>query len=201
MIRNIHTKNISSFLKKWWCSILLLPFIGYSLHQIYWALSYNIFFAVTYEYPLPYNIIYILVDNFLLITHEAGHTFFSIFGIRFLTILGGSLLQLILPLLIVIFFQVNSKRIGLQLSLCLLGFSWIDVAGYAADAGARQLPLIGGLSKESHDWFNLLHQLNWLDYDIHLAILFTSIGLVCYILALGMPLATHYRQMTIDLKL
>lgn len=143
MIKNINKKGISSFLKKWWCSILMLPFIGYSLHQIYWTLGYNIFFSITYEYPLPYNLVYMLVDNFLLITHEAGHIFFSIFGNRFITILGGSLFQLILPLLIVIYFWVNRKRIGLQLALCKFGFSWIEVAGYA-DAGTRHLPLMGG---------------------------------------------------------
>lgn len=202
-MRNIASKkDLISFTKNWWCSLLMLPFMGYSLHQIYWTLRFNIFFSVTYEYPLPLNILYFFLDNFLLITHEAGHTFFSIFGIRFVTILGGSLFQILLPLIIVFFFWINRKRTGLQLSICLLGFSWLDVAGYTADAGMRQLPLIGGLSKESHDWYNLLYQLNWLDQDKLIAVIFAVFGISCYILALSMPiLFKKYQQVTLSLKL
>lgn len=189
-------------MRKWWCSLIMFPFMGYSLHQIYWALRYNIFFSVTYEYPFPLNVVHLVMDNFLLITHEAGHTFFSIFGIRFITILGGSLFQILLPVVIVVFFWINHKQIGLQLSLCMLGYSWFDVAGYAADGGARQLPLIGGLSKESHDWYNLLYTLNWIDHDMLIGVIFTSAGILCYILALGLPIKFRkYRENNIDLKL
>ena len=174
-------------LKTWWATLFILPFVIYSIHQIYWALNYNIFFAVNYDYPFPVNIIHFFVDNFLLIVHEAGHTFFGVFGLRFLTILGGSLFQLLLPIMIFAYCWVNNQKVGIQPSLCLVGYSWLDVAGYAADGGAQQLPLIGGLGAEAHDWYNLLRRMNALEHDITFATTFTALGLCCYLAALIYP--------------
>jgi len=189
-------------LKKWWCSLLMLPFIIYSVDQIYLALNYNIFFAVNYHYPFPLNIIYLFVDNFLLIVHEAGHTFFRIFGVRFITILGGSLFQILLPLLMVGFFWFNRKSVGIQLSLCLIGFSWLDVAAYASDGRARLLPLIGGLDKSAHDWHNILARMHALNYDMTVGVTFFAIGILCYLAALLIPLFYHrYKEVNLDLEL
>ena len=197
---NIKSKGLP-ILKKWWCSLLLIPFVIYSIHQSYWTLNYNIFFAISYDFPFPINFINFLVDNFLLITHEAGHTFFGFFGIRTLTILGGSLFQLILPALILAYFWYNKKKTGMQLSWYLLGFSLIDVAFYAADGGARQLPLIGGLSKEAHDWYNLLSGWGILESDITFGVVFTFIAGICYIVALLLPLYVgHLKNVDLDLK-
>ena len=189
-------------LKKWWVSLLILPFIIYSLHQIYWALNYNIFFSVNYDYPFPLSIVHLFVDNFLLIVHEAGHTFFGLFGIRFVTILGGSLFQILLPLAILAYCWFNRKNIGMQFALCLVGYSWLDVAGYAADGGARQLPLIGGLGKESHDWYNLLSRMNALEHDITFALVFTTLGIIFYLWAVFTPLLhTKYREVSLELDI
>lgn len=190
------------FIKEWWASLLILPFVIYSIHHYYWALRYNIFFAVNYEYPFPLGILHFFIDNFLLITHEAGHTFFGIFGNRFITILGGSLFQIILPLLILAYCWINRKEIGMQFSLCLVGYSWLDVAGYAADGGARQLPLIGGLGKEAHDWYNLLVRMNALEHDISFGIAFMGIGIICYITALIIPLFyKDFKEVDLDLNM
>ena len=190
------------FLKKWWASLLMLPFMFYSLHQIYWALNYNIFFAVNYSYPFPLSIVYLFVDTFLLIVHEAGHTFFGLLGFRFLTILGGSLFQILLPLAILGYCWINRIYIGLQFSFLLVGFSWLDVATYAADGSARQLPIIGGLGKESHDWYNLLVRMNALEYDFTIGIAFILFGILCYLLAIFIPLFYQkHEQVDLDLSL
>lgn len=190
------------FLGKWWCSLLMLPFFYYTLHQIYWALRYNIFFTVTYDFPFPINFIYFLLDNFLLIVHEAGHTFFGIFGVRFITILGGSLFQILLPFFIFLYTWINRKKIGIQLSLALLGLSWLGVAGYAADGAQRQLPLIGGLPKEAHDWYNLLQRMGMLEFDLHFGVVFAITGMLCYLLALLTPLwFKKYEQVRLNLNI
>lgn len=132
--------------KKWWCSLFILPFIIYSIHQIYWALRFNIFFAVNYDYPFPLNIIHLFVDNFLLIVHEAGHSFFGISGLRFITILGGSLFQIMLPLLILAYCWINRQKLGVQLSLCLVGYSWMDVAGTLPIAEPGNCPSLADLA-------------------------------------------------------
>ncbi|WP_440998807.1 hypothetical protein [Fodinibius sp. SL11] len=189
-----------SFLQKWWASLLMVPLMIYSLHQVYWAINYNIYFAVNYSYPFPLNIIYLFIDTFLLITHEAGHSFFWLLGFRFLTVLGGSLFQILLPLAILGYCWINRKYIGLQFSFLLLGISWLDVATYAADGGARQLPLIGGLGKESHDWYNLLVQINALEYDLRIGISFIVMGILCYVMALFIPLL-YQKNKQVDIEL
>lgn len=190
------------WVKKWWASLLILPFVFYSIHQIYQALNYNIFFAVNYDYPFPLGIVHFFVDTFLLIVHEAGHTFFGFFGVRFITILGGSLFQILLPLAILAYCWINRKSIGMQFSFCLVGYSWLDVAGYAADGSARQLPLIGGLGREAHDWYNLLIRMNALEHDITFAVTFVAIGICCYLAALLIPhFFQKYEKAVIDLEL
>ena len=191
-----------SFLKKWAWSILLVPFVGYSLHQAWWTLHYNIFFSINYDFPFPINIINIFVSNFLLIIHEAGHTFFSILGWRTLTILGGSLLEVMMPIIILIYFCFNRIKSGIQLSLYLVGFSLISVAFYVADASSRQLPLIGNLPKSHHDWYNLLRRWNLLESDDFIAAILTIMAALLYLAAILYPLFhTEYRQVHLDIEL
>ncbi|MDZ7693910.1 MAG: hypothetical protein U5K69_22785 [Balneolaceae bacterium] len=191
-----------AFLKKWWCSLLLVPFVYETLHQVYRALRFNIFFMISHDFPFPINFTHFMLDNFLLIVHEAGHTFFSILGIRFITILGGSLFQLLLPGAIFFYTWINNQKIGMQLSLALVGMSWLDVAGYAADGGQQQLPLIGGLSKESHDWMNLLTQMDMLEYDLVIGIVFAVIGALFYLFALAIPaIHRNYQEGNVKLQL
>lgn len=203
MISKERTKKwAEDILKKWWCSLLLLPFIYETLYQVYRALRFNIYFMISHDFPFPVNLIHFLTDNFLLIVHEAGHTFFSFLGIRFVTILGGSLFQILLPLGIFFYTWINRQKIGMQLALTLIGLSWLDVAAYAADGGQQQLPLIGGLSKASHDWMNLLTEMNMLEYDLQFGIAFAIIGLLFYAAALTVPLYfKRYEAVELDLEL
>lgn len=189
-------------LGKWWCSLLLLPFVFYTVHQMYWTLRFNIHFAISYNFPFPVNFINFLTDNFLLITHEAGHTFFSIFGSRTITVLGGSLFEILLPVIIFAYTWYNRKKIGMQFSLYLVGFAFLQVAYYAADAGARELPLIGGLSKESHDWSNLLSWWNILDHDITVGVILAAIAVICFVAALLVPaFFKTYEEVNLDIKM
>lgn len=189
-------------LQKWWTSLLFLPFIMYSIHQCYRVLRYNVFFSISYDFPFPVSWVHFLLDNFLLIVHEAGHTFFSIFGSRNITILGGSLFEILLPIMVFAFTWINQLKKGMPFALYLVGFSFMSVAFYAADGSARQLPLIGGLGKESHDWYNLLSQWNLLDQDDTIAMLIAFMGCFCYFWALLIPaFFKKYEQVNIDLKI
>lgn len=188
--------------KQWWLSLLLIPFIFYQIHQAYWALHFNIFFSITYSFPFPVNLEKFLVFNFLLLVHEAGHAFFGIFGSRILTILGGSLYEILLPFIIVGFSIFNRYIKGTQLALYLLGSAWFHVAFYAADGSRHQLPLIGNLGSESHDWHNLLTHFDLLEYDGTIAISFVVAGIFVYIAALTVPLwLKRYQTAYIDLNL
>jgi len=122
-----------------------------------------------------------LLHSFVLVIHEAGHIFMTPFG-RFFMFLGGSLWQLVVPLLICLYFALSKQLYSAAVTLFLLGFSFLDVAVYAQDARARALPLIT-FDSNTHDWWNLLGMLDLLEYDQILGRLFYLEGLACYIAA------------------
>lgn len=191
------------FLSTWWLSLFLILCSWFIIEQFYIALRYNIFFAINYTHVFGFFIIYFLMDNLTLILHEAGHTIFGIFGWRFLTVLGGTLMQLLIPSLIIIFGWRNRKLFTTQVALYWLGFAWLDTAAYCADAYSRSLPLVGNLPKSAHDFSNLLSALNILDsYEIVAWVIF-SIGLITLLLGILLPLfhSSNYKEVTLDLPL
>ncbi len=168
LLRNIKkAKTYSRFdeLKKWIPSIIIL------LIAVYWTLNRG-------EYGL--------LDNIDLVIHEAGHLFFNFFG-RFIHTLGGTLMQIILPSLIVWTFIKNNYRTGVQFSLLWLGQNFINISVYAADAQARKLPLIGG-NKVYHDWHYMLSALGILEYDYLVGYFFYSIAIIIFIIVILLPL-------------
>ncbi|GJM14296.1 MAG: hypothetical protein DHS20C12_26990 [Pseudohongiella sp.] len=118
--------------------------------------------------------------NVDLIFHEAGHVLFMPFG-RYVSILGGSLFQILVPLFLLFAFLIKNKD-GFAASICLwwTGQSTMDLAPYIADARALRLPLLGGGtgadSPGFHDWENLLRPLGWLPYDTRIAEIFDTAG-------------------------
>ncbi|HEX6135576.1 MAG TPA: hypothetical protein VFZ24_16510 [Longimicrobiales bacterium] len=115
-----------------------------------------------------------LLHGSLLIFHEAGHVLFMPFG-EFMTVLGGSLFQLIVPAFFIAYFAYRRDGFAAAFAGLYLAASFADVAIYIADARAGELPLLGG-ERSNHDWTFLLIELNALDRD-------TSIG--WYVMRLG----------------
>jgi hypothetical protein len=88
--------------------------------------------------------------------HEFGHVLFSPFG-RFMAILGGSLFQIMMPLIAMLSFSLQMRNnFAAAIMLWWCGQNFIDVSPYIADAEHRAIPLIRGLSEDYHDWGNLL---------------------------------------------
>lgn len=103
------------------------------------------------------------MHNINLPFHEFGHVFFAPFG-RFMTIAGGSLFQLLLPLGLMLGFVFHQREtFGGSVALWWCGQSFVDLAPYIADARYRTLPLVGGRGEDSHDWGNLLTMLSAVD--------------------------------------
>jgi hypothetical protein len=134
-----------------------------------------------------------LVGDIDLAIHEFGHMLFMPFGIQFLgstmMILGGSLTQVVFPLLFVGYFlrkrDEGRRRDMFAAMVCLWwsGINLLDVAIYCADSRAGELTLLDGLTgKESdgHDWNNLLTRWGLLEHDTMIARYMRAIaGLVC----------------------
>ena len=132
--------------------------------------------------------------------HEAGHLMFSPFG-RFLMILGGSLGQVLMPLICVGTFLVKTRDpFGASVALWWTAESTMDVAPYINDARAMDLILLGGVTgkeTEGHDWNNLLTMLGWLEYDHRLAHLVYNAGALLMVASLvwaAVILLRHYRR-------
>ncbi len=133
--------------------------------------------------------------------HEAGHLLFMPFG-RFMTILGGSLGQILMPFVCLITFVWKTRDpFGGSVALWWMAENFMDVAPYINDARAMELILLGGFTGQevdAHDWNNLLTMLGWLQYDHRLARLAYGTGTVLMLIALcwgGMLMRRQYRRL------
>lgn len=133
-----------------------------------------------------------------LVFHEAGHVFFRPFG-RFMTILGGSLGQLLMPAVVMIAFLWRKRNtFGASIGLWWLGQSFIDCAPYIDDALDQKLVLLGGRTGADapgyHDWNNILGDLNMLEQHREIANTADITGTLLIVTALLWGAAVLYRQ-------
>lgn len=103
-----------------------------------------------------------LLDGVNLVFHEAGHPLFGLLGWEPLTILGGTLMQLLVPCLVWGSFWFRREALG-----AAVGWVWgfenlLNIGRYVADARAQILPLVGG---GEHDWTDLLGRWGLLSED------------------------------------
>ncbi len=120
--------------------------------------------------------------------HEAGHLFFSFLG-DFLRVLGGTLTQVLIPLVCVAAFIRRRDVFGAACALWWTGQSLIDAAPYIYDARAGQLMLLGGVTgqeaPEFHDWHNILGRLGLLSWDHSIAYATKGAGVILIFSALA----------------
>ena len=108
-------------------------------------------YCVAYFLDLPN---WHFIDYVDLVIHEAGHVVFMFFG-TFMHILGGSLLQILMPVLFTGYFFGSGQTFSALFCMEWTAINFFNVGQYAADAQAMALPLLGGDSS-GHDWHNLL---------------------------------------------
>ena len=134
--------------------------------------------------------------------HEAGHVIFIPFG-RFMTILGGTLGQILMPLICLGAFLVKTRDpFGASVALWWTAESMMDIAPYINDARALDLMLIGGVTgkeTDGHDWNNILTMIGLLEWDHQLAQLTYNIGIVLMLGSIvwgGIIILSHYRRLS-----
>jgi len=130
------------------------------------ALSVYWFWAVALVSHTASEPPWIFLDYANLIFHEAGHILFLPFG-NFLHILGGSLMQLIVPGISLVSFIRQQQGLSAGFALFWLGESMSNLSYYIGDARVQALPLIGDDSE--HDWNWLLTQTHMLSADTTIA--------------------------------
>lgn len=122
--------------------------------------------------------------------HEAGHLFFRPLG-QFMTTLGGSLSQLLVPLICLLVLLLKTRDpFGASVCLWWFGENLIDLAPYINDARAGILPLVGGNTGRDapygfHDWEYLLTETHLLRFDHQIAWLAHIAGVLLMLTALA----------------
>jgi hypothetical protein len=134
--------------------------------------------------------------------HEAGHVIFMPFG-RFMTILGGTLGQILMPVICLGTFIVKTRDpFGASVALWWTAESMMDIAPYINDARAMDLLLLGGVTgkeTDGHDWNNIMTMLDLLEWDHGLAHLTYDVGILLMLASFvwgGVILLRHYRRLS-----
>jgi hypothetical protein len=121
-----------------------------------------------------------ILDAVDLAIHETGHLVFAPFG-EFLGFLGGTLLQLGLPIAFVVYFWQRADRHAASVAMWWVAQNCWNVSVYVRDARAQALPLVGG---GEHDWAYLLGRLGLLQHDQALALDIRLVGAAIYVYAI-----------------
>ncbi len=115
--------------------------------------------------------------------HEAGHLLFF-WGGQDLMAAGGTIAQLIAPLIVLWQFARQKEYFGITFTICWLGTNLVGVARYMADAQALMLPLVSyAPGPATHDWQYLLTRAGLLEHDTQIAELLRNGGIVLLILS------------------
>jgi hypothetical protein len=133
----------------------------------------------------------------LLVFHEAGHVIFMPFG-QFITILGGTLGQHLMPILVGGTLLVQRRDpFGAALFAWLLGFSVIDMSVYMYDAFDPKMMLLGGKTgaeSDGHDWQNMFGDLGLLRSARGIGLTWGMIGRLMMVGALAWAAYLVWRQ-------
>lgn len=137
-----------------------------------------------------------VLDLINLPIHEAGHLIFSPLG-EFMMVVGGSLFQVIMPFLFVLYFWRREDYYSASIVLFWVGQSVLNVYVYANDAVVMQLVLITGFTGSEgsfHDWNYLLTRTGLIDSTKTIANLIRLFGTLIILLALVSSLFYAYHQ-------
>jgi hypothetical protein len=112
----------------------------------------------------------LMIDLVFVPIHEGGHLLFRFFG-EFLAVAGGTILQLVVPLMLAAFFIFHRQIPGTAFCMFFFFEQFLPIATYMADARAQELPLltVGDSDNVIHDWAYLFGKLGVLDRDTQIA--------------------------------
>src|SRR5262245_51171915 len=151
----------------------------------------GIFYGLFLLYAARNTTGFLFLDHANLMIHEAGHMFLGWAG-QTLQLLGGTLAQLIVPLLCTLVFLRRGDTAAIAFTV-FWGFeNLLYIATYMADARTSALPLVG--SDES-DWTILFSQWGILHLDRTIAAWTRAVG---WIGMLATPVWLGWRYLMSD---
>ena len=133
---------------------------------------------------------FLFLDFVNLMIHEAGHLFFA-WGGNTIMLLGGTLGELLVPLLCAAFFWFHRQTYGL--AFCVFWFfeNFLYIGTYMADARTSALPLVNG---DESDWTLLFGQWGILTHDQQIGHFMRGLGWIGMFAAVGWLAYRLYRD-------
>ncbi|MCW9031847.1 MAG: zinc ribbon domain-containing protein [Gammaproteobacteria bacterium] len=174
----LDSSSMGSFIQTYKIKLLYVPenilkhrfYLNLVIYILFFVWGWS--FIVSNHYSAELNNSFMHLVN--LVFHEAGHVIFRLFG-QFMSILGGSLLQLLVPVIFLFSFLKRKDTFAASIMLWWLAQSMMDLVAYIDDAQRQEMWLLGGVQGKDlpgiHDWNNILSQLGLLNYDHFLATL------------------------------
>lgn len=131
-----------------------------------WLLFYGGFML----YTLTNKGGFLITDYIFLPIHEGGHLLFRWFG-DVPMVMGGTLLQLLVPLSLAVYFVFHRHTTGAAFCAFFFFENFLNVAVYMADARAQALQYVtvGDPEFAEHDWFVMFSWLGLLERDTSIA--------------------------------
>lgn len=122
------------------------------------------------------------LDHVSLAIHEAGHPIIGMLFGHQMTVYGGTIFQLLFPLLFAAHFVRHEQPLGFCFALAWESSSIHAMARYMSDARAKALPLVGGGGGEdAHDWGEIFSRWGLLNQDIIIGDLMATLSWVVMI--------------------
>lgn len=133
---------------------------------VVWLSFYALFLfelATGRDFPRWMDLVFVPV-------HEGGHLLFAWFG-QFLSVAGGTFLQLAAPFLLAVYFTFRRQPQGAAFCAFFLFEQFLPISTYMADARAQALPLltVGSGDDVIHDWNYMFGKLGLLTHDTQIA--------------------------------
>jgi hypothetical protein len=153
------------------------------------GIAWLCFYALFLLYAVTSSTGFLILDYANLIIHEGGHFFFSWFGDT-IRILGGTLGELLVPLLCAAYFFFQRETTGFAFSIFWFFENFPYIGTYMADARTAALPLVG--SGDS-DWEILFTLWGLLAQDQKIGATMRILGYLG-MFAIGLWLAHRLRQ-------
>ncbi|HLW44349.1 MAG TPA: hypothetical protein VKS00_07655 [Candidatus Acidoferrales bacterium] len=138
-----------------------------------WLIFYLLFLyqALRGQGPL------LMIDLVFVPVHEGGHLLFRWFD-QWLSIAGGTFLQLFAPFALAVYFAFQRHVTGTAVCAFFFFEQFLPIATYMADARAQALPLlaVGDGGYIIHDWNYLFASLGVLNHDTAIAATVRALG-------------------------
>jgi hypothetical protein len=129
-------------------------------------LAWLVFYVLFVFHALAARGGFLIIDHVNLVIHEGGHLLFGVFG-RTLGLWGGTLLQLIVPFALAVYFIFQRHTAAAAFAAFFFFENFLYIGTYMADARSQGLPLVtvGDPEGTGHDWHAIFSSLGLLQHD------------------------------------